>query len=122
MREIATPEGRLVVTDAAVAAVARAAALRCPGVAGTAARGLQEGLRELLLREGTDGGEGGVEVQLDDERLAVAIDIVVTFGAHIPSVAAAVVDAVAHDLEQQVGVRPRRVLVRVQGVRGGPAL
>src|SRR5713101_6049795 len=54
--------GRIEVFPSAVAAIAGHAALRCYGVSGMAARGLRDGVAELLRREsvdrGTDVGEG----------------------------------------------------------------
>ena len=118
VREIVTPDGRLVLTEAALAAIARAAALRCPGVAGTAPSGLPGEIRGLLLGEADAArGGAGVEVDLDADHLGVVVDIIVLYGAHIPSVATAVVAAVADDLAAQAGIRPRRLQVRVQGVR-----
>ena len=67
MREITTPEGKLVLAEAAVAALAASAALLCPGVVGLAGRRLQDELVDLL-REPRDGGADGrgVEVELDE--------------------------------------------------------
>jgi uncharacterized alkaline shock family protein YloU len=119
VREVLTPEGRLVVSEAVVAAVARAAALRCPGVVATVAHGLPEGLRGLLFGEARDAWDAGagVEAELDGDRLTVTVDVVVAFGSSVPHLAACVAREVARDLAEQVGLVPRRVFVRVQGVR-----
>ncbi len=112
----------MVLTEAALAAIARAAALRCPGVAGTAPSGLPGEIRGLLLGEADAArGGAGIEVDLDADHLGVVVDVVVLYGAHIPGVATAVVAAVADDLAAQAGIRPRRLQVRVQGVRRGDA-
>ena len=120
MREIVTAEGRLVVHESAVAAAARAAALRCPGVAGTLKRGLPEEIRHLLGREtGTalDEGGHGVEIELDQKSLVVDIGITVRFGAHIPTVARQVVAAIETEVAGVFGFHPRRISVHVLGVR-----
>ena len=125
MREIATPEGKLVLTESALAGVAAAAALACPGVLDPAGHRLQDDLA-LLLRDSRDGRSGplpsgrGVEVELDGQHCTVALDIVVAFGVRISTVCRAVVEAVTRDLRAAVGFAPDRVDVRVVGVRPAP--
>jgi len=119
MREIATADGKLVLTEPALAAVAAAAALRCPGVVATAGRRLQDELADLLregqVREG--GGTRGVEVELDAERCTIALDLVVAYGARLSEVCRAVMAAVAREVAAAAGFVPERVDVRVIGVR-----
>src|SRR5260370_25386442 len=55
--------GRIEVFPSAVAAIAGHAALSCYGVTGMAARGLRDGVAELLRRERVDRGVEGVEVE-----------------------------------------------------------
>src|SRR5258708_34977560 len=55
--------GRIEVFPSAVAAIAGHAATSCYGVSGMAARGLRDGVAELLRRESVDRGVGGVEVE-----------------------------------------------------------
>jgi uncharacterized alkaline shock family protein YloU len=105
MREIETADGKLVLTEAALAGVAAAAALRCPGVVATAGRAAREPLGR------------GVEVELDAERCAVSLDIVVAYGARLADVCRAVRAAVTEALEAAAGLRPDRVEVRIVGVR-----
>ena len=122
MREIATPEGKLVLTESVLAGVAAAAALRCPGVLATAGRRLQDDLADLLRdarqRRGGQKPPGrGVEIELDAHRCTVALDIIVAFGVRISEVCRSVIVAVTHDLRAAVGFGPDRVDVRVVGVR-----
>jgi len=124
MREIATPEGSLILTEAALAAVAGAAALRCPGVVATPSGRLQAELARLLLdpQPAHDPPEARTaEVQLDADHCRVALHIVVAYGAHIADVCRDVAAAVSADLLLLAGVRPDQVDVRVVGVRSVPA-
>ncbi len=119
-REVQTAEGRLVLTDAAVAAVAGAAAAGCDGVAATVARGLQgelAGLLEARVPDPRQALERGVEVHLDGEQLRLRVDIAVVFGSHIQDVCRRVVAAVVREVERATGIRPTSVEVRVVGVR-----
>lgn len=127
MREISTPEGSLILTEAALAAVAGAAALRCPGVVAIPPSRLQDELARLLLdpHPPRDPREARTaEVQLDADHCRVGLDIVVAFGARISDVCRDVAVAVSADMLQAAGFRPDHVDVRVVGVRsvrGAPA-
>ena len=120
-REMQTPEGRLVLTEAAVAAIAGAAAVGCEGVAATVARGLQDELaglwREARAPDPRQALERGVEVHLDAEQLRLRLDIAVVFGSRIQDVCRRVVLAVTRDVQRATGIRPTSVDVRVVGVR-----
>lgn len=113
MREIVTPNGKLVFTESVLATLAGAAAMRCDAVLATAPRHLGE-LAEML---GHSGAARGVDVQLEQENLEITVGLVVRFGAHIPTVAKEVDAAVRAMIQQQTGLVPDRVHVRVQGVR-----
>lgn len=140
MRELRTAEGSLVLTEAALAGVASAAAARCAGVVATAPRRLQDELARLLSGPGAEAGPRGegraarpaarreaapAEVDLDAEHCRVWLDVVVAYGARITDVCREVAAAVSDDLLAAVGFRPDHVEVRVVGVRaadrrGGP--
>lgn len=134
MRELRTAEGSLVLTEAALAGVASAAAARCGGVVATAPRRLQDELARLLSGPGAEmrsRGEGRAgrpparreaapaEVDLDAEHCRVWLDVVVAYGARITDVCREVAAAVSDDLFAAVGFRPDHVEVRVVGVRAG---
>jgi len=114
MRTTTTPDGKMMVHEEAVACVAGLAALDCPGVAGMAARGLHDGLAEIL---GHDNPHRGVEVELDERRCAIALDVIVTFGVRIADVAEELIRRVRTAVERSTGFPVERVEVNVQGVR-----
>lgn len=122
MHEVVTPEGRLVLTEGALAAVVAAAALRCAGVVLTPPRRLQRELKGLLLGDGIDPQDLGVGVELaaDGERLVVTVEVIAAFGVHLPSLATEIGRAVVQDLQASAGIRPVRVQVRIQGVQRVP--
>ncbi len=123
LREIVTAEGSLILTEAALAAIAGHAALRCPGVAATVPRRLQEELARWLrdppaAREPREAGTA--EIDLDGEHCRVSVDIVVVFGARIAEVCRAVAHAVAEDIRRTAGFPPDHIDVRVVDVRAIP--
>jgi uncharacterized alkaline shock family protein YloU len=113
-KEIRTPDGTLVITEDAVAAVAAAACQECPGVATMAARGIQEGLADIL---GHQSPTRGVDVEVGADGARIGLDIVVAYGVRIGDVAATVADRVRRAVEELAGVPVARIEVRVQGVR-----
>ena len=105
--------GRIEVLPAVVGAIAGHAALGCYGVRGMAARGLRDGVGELLRRENL---HRGVDVREVDGGLAVDIYVIVQFGVRITEVAHNLQEAVRFEVERATGVPVRDVNVNVQGV------
>ena len=106
--------GRIEVFPSAVGAIAAHAALGCYGITGMAARGLRDGVAELLRRENVD---RGVEVVEAEGGLAVDIFVIVQYGIRISEVAHNLQQAVKFEVERSVNVPVVQVNVNVQGVR-----
>jgi uncharacterized alkaline shock family protein YloU len=106
--------GRIEVFPSAVGAIAAHAALGCYGIAGMAARGLRDGVAELLRRESVD---RGVEVVEADGGLAIDVFVIVQYGVRISEVAHNLQQAVKFEVERSVNVPVALVNVNVQGVR-----
>jgi uncharacterized alkaline shock family protein YloU len=106
--------GRIEVFPSAVAAIAGHAALRCYGVSGMAARGLRDGVAELLRRESVDRGTDVVEV---DGGLAIDLYVIVQYGMRISEVAHNLQETVKFEVERAVNVPVVEVNVNVQGVK-----
>ncbi|GAC1472735.1 MAG: Asp23/Gls24 family envelope stress response protein [Candidatus Dormibacteraceae bacterium] len=106
--------GRIEVLPSAVGAIAAHAALGCYGIAGMAARGLRDGMAELLHRENV---ARGVEVVEVEEGLRVDVFVVVQYGIRITEVAHNLQQAVKFAVERSVNVPVAQVNVNVQGVR-----
>jgi uncharacterized alkaline shock family protein YloU len=106
--------GRIEVFPSAVAAIAGHAAVRCYGVTGMAARGLRDGVAELLRRENVDRGTDVVEVE---GGLAIDIYVIVQYGMRISEVAHNLQETVKFEVERAVNVPVVEVNVNVQGVK-----
>jgi uncharacterized alkaline shock family protein YloU len=106
--------GRIEVFPSAVAAIAGHAALRCYGVSGMAARGLRDGVAELLRRESVDRGTDVVEVE---GGLAIDLYVIVQYGMRISEVAHNLQETVKFEVERAVSVPVGQVNVNVQGVK-----
>jgi len=105
--------GRIDVFPSAVAAVAGHAASGCYGVMGMAARGLRDGVAQLLHRESA---HRGVEVRDLGGSLAIDVYVIVQYGTRITEVAHNLQQRVRFEVERTVGVPVAEVNVNVQGV------
>jgi uncharacterized alkaline shock family protein YloU len=106
--------GRIEVFPSAVGAIAAHAALGCYGITGMAARGLRDGVAELLHRGNVD---RGVEVVDMEGGLVIDVFVIVQYGIRISEVAHNLQQAVRFEVERSVNVPVAKVNVNVQGVR-----
>ncbi|MGH7612069.1 MAG: Asp23/Gls24 family envelope stress response protein [Candidatus Dormibacteria bacterium] len=106
--------GSVEVAPKVVAMLAARAAADCYGVVGMSARGLRDGIAELLNR---DNAERGIELRVEDGGLGVDLYVVVDHGVRILEVAHNLMSAVAYSLEHHLGMHVIEVNVNVQGIR-----
>ena len=106
--------GRIEVFPSAVGAIAAHAALGCYGITGMAARGLRDGVAELLHRGNV---ARGVEVVDVEGGLVIDVFVIVQYGIRISEVARNLQQAVKFEVERSVNVPVAKVNVNVQGVR-----
>jgi uncharacterized alkaline shock family protein YloU len=109
----ARERGRVEFFPSVVAAIAGHAATKCYGVMGMAARGLRDGVAQLLRRENV---HRGVEVRETAGGLAIDVYVVVQYGIRITEVAHNLQETVRFEVERAVGVPVAEVNVTVQGV------
>src|SRR5258708_19992369 len=76
--------GRIEVFPSAVGAIAAHAAMGCYGITGMAARGLRDGVAELLRRENADKGVEGIEIE---GGLGIELYVIVQYGIRISELA-----------------------------------
>ncbi|WP_334071758.1 MULTISPECIES: Asp23/Gls24 family envelope stress response protein [Paenibacillus] len=113
--QLDTPYGRIDISDEAIAVIAGSAAMECYGLVGMASRKqFKDGIAELLGRENL---ARGVEVKLDNNRLAIYLYIIVSYGTKISEVAHNIQQKVKYVLNEVVGLEVAEVGVVVQGVR-----
>jgi uncharacterized alkaline shock family protein YloU len=105
--------GRIEVFPTVVAAIAGHAATGCYGVMGMSARGLRDGVAELLRRESA---HRGVDVREVDGNLVIDVYVIVQYGTRITEVAHNLQHAVKFEVERAVKVPVSEVNVFVQGV------
>lgn len=113
---IETDTGVIEVNDAVLANLAGIATTECYGVAGMAARNIQDGLSSILRH---DSLTRGVTVGLADDgkSLKITVNIVVGYGVNIGEVARNIRDRVRYTLCHCSGFPVAEVNVNVRGVK-----
>ena len=109
-------EGRMVITDRAIADLVGWTVLECYGVVGMASPNLRRGVASLLSR---DRLHQGIKVEQAQEQLRVKLYIIVEYGLNVAEVAGNVRSQVAYNVERMVGRPVTALQIYVQGVRVG---
>ena len=115
-QHIDTPEGRITITDRVLQDLAGMATTECYGVAGMAAKNIQDGLSAILGHESL--GRGVSVSHLEAEgALDVTVNIVVGYGVNIGQVARNIRQKVRYVLAHCTGLGIRKININVQGVK-----
>jgi uncharacterized alkaline shock family protein YloU len=114
--EEAVAQGRMVVTDRAIADIVGWTVLECYGVVGMASPNLRRGVASLLSR---DRLHQGIKVEQSAEQLRIKLYIIVEYGLNVAEVAGNVRSQVAYNVEKMIGRPVTTLQIYVQGVRVG---
>ena len=106
--------GRIEVAPLAIASLASQAVLGCYGVVGMASKDLASGIVEILQ---PSSHRRGVDVQIDDDRIAIDLYVVMEYGTRIATVAQNIQSVVKYTVEKALGVPVAAVNVHVQDLR-----
>jgi uncharacterized alkaline shock family protein YloU len=109
-------EGRMIITDRAVADIVGWTVLECYGVVGMASPTLRQGVASLLTR---DRLHQGIKVSQAPDELHIKLYIIVEYGLNVAEVAGNVRSQVAYNVEKMLGRPVTTLRIYVQGVRVG---
>jgi len=112
--EIRNPQGKIVISNHAIASIASRTVTEAYGVVGMASRHLRDGLAEVLHR---DVRNKGVDVRVSAGKITIELYVVVEYGTRISEVARNIAGNVKFAVERAVGVPVEQVNVNVQGLR-----
>ncbi len=115
-RSIETDTGVIEVQDAVLANLAGIATTECYGVAGMAARNIQDGIAGVLRHDSLTRGVT-VASSHDGESLVVTVNIVIGYGVNIGEVARNIRERVRYTLIHCSGFPVEKVNVNVRGVK-----
>ena len=111
--EEGTELGAIRVHNSVIAAIARLAALKVPGVIEMSGS-FAEGLASMVGRASFD---RGIKVDMEDQKVNLDLHIVIAFGVRIPQVAWRIQNDVRKAIEDMTGKKIGLINVIVQGVR-----
>lgn len=108
------PEGTVSFATEVVATIAGLAANEVEGVASMTSS--NSALADILTRKSSRNYTKGIKVDIDDNRVAVDVTIVVEYGSPVPDVARSIQENVKKAIETMSGLDVKNVDVHVQGV------
>ncbi len=111
--ENGTELGSVQIHNSVIAAIAREAALKIPGVVELSG-GLVDGLAGMIGKKSSD---RGIRVEHQDTAVSLELHVVLEFGTRIPHVAWQVQTEVRASVEKMTGKPVKAVNVIVQGIR-----
>ena len=111
--EDGTELGAIRVHNSVIAAIARLATLKVPGVVEMSGS-FAEGLASMVGKASFD---RGIKVDMEDQKLNLDLHIVIAFGVRIPQVAWSIQNDVRKAIEDMTGKKIGLINVIVQGVR-----
>ncbi len=110
-----TELGAIRVHHGVIAAIARLAALKVPGVVDMSGS-FTDGLASMINKHVAD---RGIKVEVDERGIAVELNIVIEFGIRIPQVAWRIQNDVRRAIEEITGQKVQAVDVVIQAIRCG---
>jgi len=111
--EDGTELGAIRVHNSVIAAIARLAVLKVPGVIEMSGS-FAEGLASMVGKASFD---RGIKVDMEDQKVNLDLHIVIAFGVRIPQVAWRIQNDVRKAIEDMTGKKVGLINVIVQGVR-----
>lgn len=111
--EEGTELGAIRVHHGVIAAIARLAALKVPGVLDMSGS-FTDGIASMINKNVAD---RGINVEVNERGVSVELNIVIEYGVRIPQVAWRIQNDVRGAIEEMTGQKVRTVDVVVQGIR-----
>ncbi len=106
--------GKISISDAAIAKVAKSATLECYGIVDTVSRKLGDSLSELLKKQ-PDGR--GVKVVTNGDRIFIDVNVIIKYGVSINAVAESLKESIKYKVERFTGMIVDTVNVNIIGVK-----
>lgn len=106
--------GTVTVSPKVILEIAGNVASNCYGVVGMASRNKKDGIVNLLK---SDNMNKGIEMKAVENGITIDIHIIVQYGINIATVSESVVSRVRYNVEKYVGVKVKRITIKVEGIR-----
>lgn len=106
--------GKISISDAAIAKVARNAALECYGIVETVSRRFTDSLSELIKKRPA---ARGIKVVTSGDRIFIDVYVIIKYGVSINAVAESLKEGVKYKVEKFTGMIVDTVNVNIIGVK-----
>ena len=106
--------GEVVINTDVIATYAGSVAVECFGIVGMAAVNMKDGLVKLLRK---DSIKHGINVTINDNKIALDFHVIVAYGVSISAVADNLIGNVKYKVEEFTGMEIEHVRILVEGVR-----
>ena len=106
--------GKISISDAAIAKVAKSAALECYGIVETVSRRFTDSLSELLKKQPSG---RGIKVVTSGDRIFIDVYVIIKYGVSINAVAESLKEGVKYKVEKFTGMIVDTVNVNIIGVK-----
>ncbi|MDE6105365.1 MAG: Asp23/Gls24 family envelope stress response protein [Clostridia bacterium] len=106
--------GKISISDAAIAKVAKNATMECYGIVETVSRRFTDSLSELLKKQS---GGRGIKVVTSGDRIFIDVFVVIKYGVSINAVAESLKEGVKYKVEKFTGMIVDTVNVNIIGVK-----
>jgi uncharacterized alkaline shock family protein YloU len=113
MNTVNNPLGSIFVSHRAIASIAYHTTMESYGVVGLAAKSLAEGLSQVLVKEPIL----GVDVDFDNNVVAINLYVIIEYGVRIKSVASSISENVKYRIEKDTGLTVDHIDVHIRGLR-----
>ena len=109
-----THMGNISIDQEVIAQFAGNAAMECFGVVGMASMSVRDGLVKLLKK---DSMTRGIQVFLNNNKLPINFQIIVSYGVSILAVSDNLIDSVKYKVEEFAGIEVEKINIFVEGVK-----
>ncbi|WIF94595.1 Asp23/Gls24 family envelope stress response protein [Caminicella sporogenes] len=106
--------GYIYINSEVISSIAGAAAMECYGLVGMASKSAAGGIVKLLKRENLS---KGVKVHIEENYVIIDLFVIVQFGTKISVVAQNIIDKVKYSVEEQIGLKVKKININIEGVR-----
>ncbi|MCI5675680.1 MAG: Asp23/Gls24 family envelope stress response protein [Ezakiella sp.] len=112
--KIINNNGKILISDNAVATIAGISAMETYGIVGMAAKNATDGIFELLSFKNLT---KGIRVNSNEKGVNIDIHVIIQFGINISVVSENLIEKVRFNVENQTGLKVLDINLFVQGIR-----
>ena len=106
--------GKVMIDKEVIKKIVSYSSKQCYGLVGMASKNKSTGIVELLSF--FDSGKG-INIEIKDDLIYIDLFVIIQYGTKVSVVAENMIDRIKYDVENQTGLKVKKVSVNVQGVR-----